>query len=378
MGRLPRWRSVQARRWCAALLAGLLVSMAAVPAQGCTGDCNGDGEVTIDELLLGVNIALGTLSVDACPRFDANGDSTVTITELLIAVNLALNGCPPNQAPLLSCFGLYRTYPGFPIAISIDASDPDGDTLRYSATDLPAGAGLDEASGLFTWTPTADQTGAFYVPFTVTDDGAPPLSGEGLLSFRVAPVDHCVQATCDPATGCEAMLLPLSQPCCTDLPARFAEPQAPCPQGLALFVGRNVFTGFGRLYDCDRMQVVNSGQTSAAVRFNIEARCLDTSQPVQVHARMVTKNRLVFDEDVAVFLEPSENGYAQRFAVTVPVETPGPFFDLEDADADFRVTVTDVAGVAVSTQLRPTLTFLRPEDVDDFDAPPPEQLGICQ
>jgi hypothetical protein len=60
----------------------------------CTGDCNGDGEVTIDELLTGVNIALGGLSIDSCPAFDSSGDGEVTIDELLAAVLNALNGCP--------------------------------------------------------------------------------------------------------------------------------------------------------------------------------------------------------------------------------------------------------------------------------------------
>ena len=49
--------------------------------------------MTVDELIKGVNIALGTTSVDTCPSFDANGDGAVTINELIAAVNHALNGC---------------------------------------------------------------------------------------------------------------------------------------------------------------------------------------------------------------------------------------------------------------------------------------------
>ncbi len=59
----------------------------------CFGDCNGDGEVTIDELVRGVNIALGILPLDACPSFDSGGDGEVTIEELIAAVNDALAGC---------------------------------------------------------------------------------------------------------------------------------------------------------------------------------------------------------------------------------------------------------------------------------------------
>ncbi len=60
----------------------------------CVGDCNGDGRVAINELVLGVNIALGNAQVGACPAMDGNGDGSVRINELVTAVNNALNGCP--------------------------------------------------------------------------------------------------------------------------------------------------------------------------------------------------------------------------------------------------------------------------------------------
>lgn len=60
----------------------------------CVGDCNGDGQVTVDEVVTGVNIALGVVPASACAAFDGNGDGTVTVDEILQAVNNALNGCP--------------------------------------------------------------------------------------------------------------------------------------------------------------------------------------------------------------------------------------------------------------------------------------------
>ena len=65
---------------------------AAVPP--CPGDCDGSGDVAINELVTGVNIALGNLPLDSCPSFDLNGDGEVAINELIAAVNSALNGCP--------------------------------------------------------------------------------------------------------------------------------------------------------------------------------------------------------------------------------------------------------------------------------------------
>lgn len=366
---------------------GLLVAVAAQlmivslsPAKlfaVCVGDCNADGSVTVDELLQGVNIALGTAPATGCDAVDVNHDGQVTINELLAAVNAALNGCPVNHAPDVPCFGVYQGYPGFAIGLPIDATDADGDGLRYTATDLPDGAVLDAHTGVLSWTPTPQQFGTFYIPFTVTDDGGPPQSTNGVLTFKVSPQDSCRQIACDSATGCEGTLLPLSQPCCTDLLPRVAEPVAPCPEGRALFVGRNTSMGIGRLQDCDILPVINAAQSSASVRLNIEARCVNADAPVTVHARLVTQSRMVFDAALPVVLDPGADGYLQRIPLPFPVQTPGPFFDLEGADADLTVTLTDTDGASISTRIRPTLTFNRQSDLTDMDATPPANQVNC-
>jgi hypothetical protein len=69
------------------------LALQSVAALACVGDCNGDGVVAINELITGVNIALGQAGVDACTAMDMNGDGTVTINELVAAVNSALNEC---------------------------------------------------------------------------------------------------------------------------------------------------------------------------------------------------------------------------------------------------------------------------------------------
>ncbi len=60
----------------------------------CVGDCNGDGQVAINELIRGVNINLGNADVSTCLAMDGNGDGFVAINELIQAVNNSLNGCP--------------------------------------------------------------------------------------------------------------------------------------------------------------------------------------------------------------------------------------------------------------------------------------------
>ena len=62
-------------------------------AGSCVGDCNGDGTVTIDELITLVTVGLGA-PLASCPPGDRNGDGEVTIEELVTAVGNALTGCP--------------------------------------------------------------------------------------------------------------------------------------------------------------------------------------------------------------------------------------------------------------------------------------------
>jgi hypothetical protein len=57
------------------------------------GDCDDSGAVTVEEVIKGVNIALGSAMLDTCQQSDADGTRTVTINELIIAVNNALSGC---------------------------------------------------------------------------------------------------------------------------------------------------------------------------------------------------------------------------------------------------------------------------------------------
>jgi hypothetical protein len=89
-----RRRRSAALHWVAIVL---LLAAAARADTSCTGDCNGDRMVTVDELLLGVNISLGLASPSACPALDRNGDGTVSIDEIVSAVSNALQGCGGGQ-----------------------------------------------------------------------------------------------------------------------------------------------------------------------------------------------------------------------------------------------------------------------------------------
>jgi len=86
----------------ALVLAGLMWSSTPMQAQDCPGDCDGNEEVAINELVTCVNIALGSVPVSTCSPCDVDGDGMVSINELIQAVNAALcgcEGCVPTPTP---------------------------------------------------------------------------------------------------------------------------------------------------------------------------------------------------------------------------------------------------------------------------------------
>ena len=55
------------------------------------------------------------------------------------------------------------------LTFGVEATDPDGDPLTYTASDLPAGASFDPATRQFSWTPDYTQAGEYTVAFTASD-----------------------------------------------------------------------------------------------------------------------------------------------------------------------------------------------------------------
>ncbi len=140
----------------------LLVFSPPVLAQSCVGDCNNDNEVTINELITGVNIALGNSLVETCPAFDVNDDGEVTINELISAVNNALNQCPP-PAP----------------TDTVEPSPTSTDTVEPTETETPAA----------TSTPTPTVSVTTETPLlateTPTETPATPSAGLGERVFTI-------------------------------------------------------------------------------------------------------------------------------------------------------------------------------------------------
>jgi len=76
-----------------------------------------------------------------------------------------------NQPPVLVELDIGdRTFEeGTEFTIQLQASDPELDSLTYSASPIPSGATFNTSTGLFTWKPSHTQHGEYTIRFSVTD-----------------------------------------------------------------------------------------------------------------------------------------------------------------------------------------------------------------
>jgi hypothetical protein len=122
-------------------------------------------------------------------RVSDNGSPSMSDTVSFTVVVKDVNS-PPNIDPVAPQI----VRPGALLRIAISASDTDlpRNSLSFSlGPDAPAGATIDPATGVFTWTPTASQAEHEYsVTVRVADNGSPGLSNSTTFSVRVklAPI----------------------------------------------------------------------------------------------------------------------------------------------------------------------------------------------
>jgi hypothetical protein len=124
------------------LLIGLTL-YARQPARGeyshCDGDCDRDHAVSVDEVILLVNIALGTAPASACPILL----QTPGIDYLVASVERSLSGCPATPTPT-------PTATPFPTRVVVYHLT-EGSTLLYRSSPLPGPSPIIEPlSGTFT------------------------------------------------------------------------------------------------------------------------------------------------------------------------------------------------------------------------------------
>jgi len=101
-------------------------------------------------------------------------------------------GTSSNAPPVLAAIGNQTVNELTLLTFTASASDPDaGESLAFSLDPgAPAGANINAASGVFTWTPTEAQgPGVYPVTVRVTDNGTPRLSAFATISITVNEVN---------------------------------------------------------------------------------------------------------------------------------------------------------------------------------------------
>jgi hypothetical protein len=123
----------------------------------------------------------GTFAIITMTAGSTGGTSALTLSNVIVG---DINGNPVpvtvtngtvslNQPPVLNNIGNKTVNEGKLLTFTISASDPNGDTLTYSASGLPSGATFNPATKTFTWTPSYRQAGSYTgVHFTVSDGNA--------------------------------------------------------------------------------------------------------------------------------------------------------------------------------------------------------------
>jgi hypothetical protein len=157
---------------------GPWADLAVVWAQegSCVGDCDQNDRVTVDELVTGVDIALGVYPIDRCRAFDLGGDDRVTVDELATAVSNALDGCDSqaNHGPRASEVSFSADTATPYVEKQLIGTDPDNDTITYELVADDTGTGYSFAyvnpeSGVLYLTLVADFRGTIVLPYRVTD-----------------------------------------------------------------------------------------------------------------------------------------------------------------------------------------------------------------
>jgi hypothetical protein len=89
-------------------LAGIVLVLLCGTALGqrCPGDCDDSGDVTVNEVVKSVNVALGTMPVTECANVDMNSDERAAIDEVVGAVQSSIRGCncEGDSKPFTSTF----------------------------------------------------------------------------------------------------------------------------------------------------------------------------------------------------------------------------------------------------------------------------------
>lgn len=116
-------------------------------------------------------------------KYTGTEDASLQTSFVLDDITIDVSGGTTSQNPVVTNPGSQTSTVGQATSLQIQASDPQGDTLTYSATGLPAGLSIGSTTGLISGTPTT--AGTYSVTVTARDPGGN--TGSATFSWTVNP-----------------------------------------------------------------------------------------------------------------------------------------------------------------------------------------------
>ncbi len=104
----------------------------------------------------------------AVSAYDAS-DNESTYSNVVHSPSVGTGGGTTNNAPVLATISAKTVEETSTLSFTVSATDSDGDTLIYSASNLPVGASFNATTRTFSWIPNAGQAGNYSVSFSVND-----------------------------------------------------------------------------------------------------------------------------------------------------------------------------------------------------------------
>jgi len=146
---------------------------------------------------LAINFSTGLVSW--VPDVTQVGDHTVKLkvtdgeVEVFQEYTITVSLPPPNMAPDIISEPVRTATAEIEFTYTVNADDPEGDSLTYSLITYPTGMSIDSVTGKITWTPSTAQVGNHKVEVQVTDSF---LTDSQKFAIRVIPTDNGIPFQC--------------------------------------------------------------------------------------------------------------------------------------------------------------------------------------
>ena len=151
--------------------------------------------------------SIGTFFVVNMTAIGSKGATWINLSNVKVSdpngqpvpLKIANGSVKINNPPFIAAIGNKVVNEGQALTFTISATDADGDTLTYSASNLPAGASFNSGTRIFQWTPGYTQSRIYpNIQFKVSD-GTAAISEN--ISINVSNVNIAPILTLTPANG---------------------------------------------------------------------------------------------------------------------------------------------------------------------------------